>query len=140
MKKLVIMLAASSVVFALSPDTAAAQGTARGAAMHAEAAMTPEAVNAQAVLAALIQEARNGNVDYSRIEPDILPAVKAAQPQVTAKLGRLGDIVGLTYLGRTALGPVRAHRFDAQHAKGRSQWRISLNRAGLISNIDYRMD
>jgi hypothetical protein len=102
--------------------------------------MTPEAANAQVILADLIREARNGRVDYSRIERDIVPSVKAAQPQVTAKLGRLGGIVELTYRGTVVLGPVRAHKFDVQHARGRSKWRISLNRTGQISNIDYHFN
>ena len=139
MMKLVTTFALGGALMVLLPQSAMAGGRDQNAPIRAEA-MTSEAENAQVILSDLIRDAVKGWVDYSRMERDIIPAVRAAQPQVTTKLSRLGEIVKLTYRGQTVLGPVRAHKFDVQHARGRSRWRISLTRDELISNIDYRID
>jgi hypothetical protein len=140
MKKLAIVIVTTSMSLIVAPANAVTVGSSKQTPATGQQAMTPEAANAQLALAELIREARAGRVDYSRMEQDIVPAVRSAQPQVTAKLGQLGEVVALTYRGQVSLGPVRAHKFDVQHARGRSKWRISLGRQGKISNIDYKIE
>jgi hypothetical protein len=97
-----------------------------------------DAARAEAVLRVVIEEAQAGLVDYDRMEPDIVPSVRAAQAGVIAQLRRFGPVAVITPRGKPAGGKVRIYKFDVQHARGRSKWRISLGASGRISNLLFQ--
>jgi hypothetical protein len=112
------------------------QGQAAWMAANA-ASIAPAAVGAEATLRAVINEAYAGTVDYTRLESDIVASVKENQAGVINMLQRFGEIKAVTYRGQSK-GPAKLHKFEVQHANGRSKWRISLAPDGKISNLLFQ--
>jgi hypothetical protein len=137
--KLLPLTAACAVLAIALPSVAMAhmsQGQAAWMAANV-AAVSPEAAVAEATLRTLITEARAGTVDYSRMESDIVDSVRQNQAGVIAQLQRMGQVTSVIYRGQTK-GPAKLHKFEVQHANGRSKWRISLAPDGKISNLLFQ--
>jgi hypothetical protein len=127
------MLATASVALLLTQGSAVlAQAAAPVAAAYADQQV------AEAMLLTIISEARSGIVNYDRMEPDIVQSVKAGQASVIAQLQSYGEVLSISSRGKPGRGAVRVHKFDVQHANGRSRWRISLGADGRISNLLFQ--
>ena len=134
MRKITIGAAVAACL--ISAATSAAP--ARSDILAPSAPANTQAALAEKLVRTVISEAMSGFVDHTRMEPDIVPAVKLAQAGVIAKLRSYGPTLSIVQRGNPSGRGLRIYKFDVEHARGRSQWRISLAADGRISNLLFQ--
>jgi hypothetical protein len=88
-----------------------------------------------AAIRRLMDEARAGTPDYTRMETGLADAVRAQLTAIQAELAKLGTLESLTF---KSVGPDGADIYEAKFANGTQEWRLRLAPDGKLSSVNSR--
>jgi hypothetical protein len=89
----------------------------------------------EATLKRLVEEARGGKPDYSKMTLTLAQTTRMQLPMLQQRIVALGTIKEVKFTG---VAPIGAETFDVAFENGATQWRIFCLPNGFISAVGFR--